>query len=891
MDRDEDYPIGVLIEELRGEDLQVRLQSIRKIATIALALGPEKTRSQLIPFLTETIYDEDEVLLALAEQLGTLVPYVGGPEYAHSLLPPLESLAAVEETVVRDKAVEALRKLAPDHTTDSIEKYFNPLLHRLANGDWFTSRTSACALFSVVYPRVRSSERWELLDFLKRLSRDETPMVRRAVAARLGELAVSMCGGPIKQQQQEQATANSEKSNDNDNSKTNSVDTTTSSVESKKSTSELSNPAEQQGKSDDETPPINDDATKEDSIKTGGDDYSTTNVKNTEEQSSFIMNPIHHNYDYYTLDPENERNTIVTELVPIFIRLVADEQESVRLMAVESVVQLAQALGPKESEEYLIDLIQQATTDKSWRVRCVVADKFTDIQLAMGQRVSRERLVPFFMKLLHDEEAEVRAFAAGKVKSFARCLLGLPVNESNTSTTTTTTTTTTANATATTTTSSSKEQPTTSHENKMDIDDKLDNEVIGGIASKDDIIMQQLLPAIKNLTSESNTHVKSALAGAILGLAPLVGKASTIEHLLPIFLAQLNDDNPEVRLNVISNLEQVNSVIGIDHLETSLLPAIVQLAEDPKWRVRLAIIEYMPLLAEQLGLEFFGDQLTELCLSWLVDQVYAIREAAVENLVRLCIKFGPEWASNFYIPKIIHLSRDENYLHRMICLQSIISLCKVVSPTICCQYLLPTVLSMHTDNVPNVRFKVAQALSNLGLQLDAKDIDSEVKACLHRLAEDSDTDVKFYAYEAMDTLKISVNSSINNNNNNKPLSPLFQSYHIKVKPALLDSPNYITTTTPTPTPTPPPVVSIQSSQLPSSTTPDLQLAGENEDESSSPLSPPLLNSVHEDVSSTNNNKMNDIITITVLSPAVSSSPQSLFAANTTTTATNGNGEL
>ncbi|CAH8861100.1 unnamed protein product [Trichobilharzia szidati] len=866
MDRGEEYPIGVLIEELRGEDLQVRLQSIRKIATIALALGPEKTRSQLIPFLTETIYDEDEVLLALAEQLGTLVPYVGGPEYAHSLLPPLESLAAVEETVVRDKAVEALRKLAPDHTTDSIENYFNPLLHRLANGDWFTSRTSACALFSVVYPRVRSSERWELLDFLRRLARDETPMVRRAVAARLGELALAMCGGSLKQ-----PTANGEKSNDSD-SKSNSVDTTTSSsAESNKSTSELSSPVEHD-KNGDQTPPIND-APKEDSVKTAGDDYST-NVKTNEEQSSFIMNPIHQNDDY-TLDPENERNNILTVLVPIFIRLVADEQESVRLMAVESVVQLAQALGPEESEEYLIDLIQQATTDKSWRVRCVVADKFTDIQLAMGQRVSRERLVPFFMKLLHDEEAEVRAFAAGKVKSFARCLLGLPVNESNTSTTTTTTTT---NATVTT-TSSSKEQPTTSNENKMDIDDKLDNEVTG-IASKDEIIMQQLLPAIKSLTSESNTHVKSALAGAILGLAPLVGKASTIEHLLPIFLAQLNDDNPEVRLNVISNLEQVNSVIGIDHLETSLLPAIVQLAEDPKWRVRLAIIEYMPLLAEQLGLEFFGNQLTELCLSWLVDQVYAIREAAVENLVRLCIKFGPEWASNFYIPKIIHLSRDENYLHRMICLQSIISLCKVVSPTICCQYLLPTVLSMHTDNVPNVRFKVAQALSNLGLQLDEKDIDSEVKACLNRLAEDSDTDVKFYAYEAMDTLKISVNS----NNNNKPL-PVFQSYHIKVKPALLDSPNYITTTTTPTTPSPPPpVVSMQSSQLPSSTTPDLhQLVGENEDESSpSPSSPPpLLNSVHEDVSSTDNNKINEIITITLSSPA-SSSAQSLFTANTTT---------
>lgn len=64
------YPIAVLIDELKNEDVQLRLNSIKKLSTIALALGVERTRSELIPFLTETIYDEDEVLLALAEQLG-----------------------------------------------------------------------------------------------------------------------------------------------------------------------------------------------------------------------------------------------------------------------------------------------------------------------------------------------------------------------------------------------------------------------------------------------------------------------------------------------------------------------------------------------------------------------------------------------------------------------------------------------------------------------------------------------------------------------------------------------------------------------------------------------------------------------------------------------------
>lgn len=86
-----------------------------------------------------------------------------------------------------------------------------------------------------------------------------------------------------------------------------------------------------------------------------------------------------------------------------------------------------------------------------------------------------------------------------------------------------------------------------------------------------------------------------------------------------MFLTQLKDEVPEVRLNIISNLDCVNEVIGIKQLSQSLLPAIVELAEDNKWRVRLAIIEYMPLLAGQLGKEFFDEKLNTLCMAWLVD--------------------------------------------------------------------------------------------------------------------------------------------------------------------------------------------------------------------------------------------------------------------------------
>eukprot|EP00967_Tisochrysis_lutea_P151041 scaffold293206_cov32-Tisochrysis_lutea.AAC.5 len=51
MEQDSLYPIAILIDELKHEDIQLRLNSIRRLPTIAAALGMERSRNELIPFL------------------------------------------------------------------------------------------------------------------------------------------------------------------------------------------------------------------------------------------------------------------------------------------------------------------------------------------------------------------------------------------------------------------------------------------------------------------------------------------------------------------------------------------------------------------------------------------------------------------------------------------------------------------------------------------------------------------------------------------------------------------------------------------------------------------------------------------------------------------------
>lgn len=53
---------------------------------------------------------------------------------------------------------------------------------------------------------------------------------------------------------------------------------------------------------------------------------------------------------------------------------------------------------------------------------------------------------------------------------------------------------------------------------------------------------------LQELVSDTNQHVKSALASVIMGLSTILGKDNTIEHLLPLFLAQLKDEVKETLL-------------------------------------------------------------------------------------------------------------------------------------------------------------------------------------------------------------------------------------------------------------------------------------------------------------------------------------------------------
>ncbi|KAI9302173.1 armadillo-type protein [Cunninghamella echinulata] len=381
MDEQELYPIAVLVEELKNEDVQLRLNAIRNLGTIAMALGPQRTRDELIPFLNDSIDDEDEVLMAVAEELASFVDYVGGNEYAHVLLSPLENLSAVEEVLVREKAVESLCKIVVIFNGSQVELYFLPLIRRLSSGEWFTNKTSATGLFASVYDLCTDEQKAELLTLFAQLIQDDTPMVRRAATKALGPFA--------KKIKKEDFLANILphflKLTDDDQDTVRLL-----TVEDVLSITSILTPEESK-------------------------QLLLPTLKSLGQDKSWRVRYVVATH-FSDLCKAFGENVTREELVDLFVGLIKDTEGEVKIMAIGQAPAFARLIDEATVEDRLLPCIKDLVIDTNQHVRAAVASNISGLAPILGKKITIEYLLPLFLQLLKDDFPDVRLNIISKLE-------------------------------------------------------------------------------------------------------------------------------------------------------------------------------------------------------------------------------------------------------------------------------------------------------------------------------------------------------------------------------------------------------------------------------------------------------------------------------------------
>jgi serine/threonine-protein phosphatase 2A regulatory subunit A len=382
---DELYPLALLIDELKHDDVTLRLNAMHRLSTIALALGKDRTRQELIPFLEDvTQEDEDEVLTVLAEELGGFIPYVGGQEYAYVLIPPLEALSAVEEPVVRDKAVESLNHICGEVTPDNAEEHIVPLIKRLSSTEWFSSRVSATGLYAAAISRVTARFQQELQSLYKDLTQDDAPMVRRAAANNLPKVIEALptvaFEGTLQQIFQSQVA------DDQDSVRLLSVDILIAIAE----------------------------ALKRQSTTKYNSDLINFTMELFNDKSWRVRYMAADRFEKLAsaLDSTESRE----RFVPAFVKLMRDSEAEVRTAISKQIPGFSALISRNVILSEIIPNVELLASDSSQHVRAALASELSRLAPLLGKDKTIEYLLPTFLQMLKDDFPDVRLNIISKLQ-------------------------------------------------------------------------------------------------------------------------------------------------------------------------------------------------------------------------------------------------------------------------------------------------------------------------------------------------------------------------------------------------------------------------------------------------------------------------------------------
>lgn len=561
MEIDEGDSILCMIDEFKAEDHNTRLHAINSLHLIAEAIGEERTRNELIPYMNELLEDEnEEVLLSLASKLSELSKYIGDIVHLPCLLPSLNVLCISEETIVQEKALNSLNNIALQMPLKALEENYIPMIESLAANSWCSARIAACSLFQIILHKVNSNKQDELIDLFIRLGADQMPTVRKAAAMNIGVIFKDL--------------------------------------------------------------------------------YSE-------------------------------------KLVKLLWALINDEADSVRQMALQSIV------GVVKDPDSLLEVIKTHAKDKSWRVRYTLVENLDKITESI------ESLFPVkseILELLKDPEIEVRcitlstlSFIVKKLPNNIICEEIIPCFENLCK--------------------------DISQHVRLSLM-KAICEVSSQIDSKTSI--QKLLPIINQLIRDENFEVRMSFAENMNFFNSAIGAKKVLTFSIPLMMQMMNDGQWRLRLKVLESLPQVAELLGVQQFTEQISAPMMKWVEDPVYAVREIALDSIMKIGLKFGSDWTKLHIVPLIEMLVITPVFNKRMTALRAVNKLSSLLEYQACSEF----LIVLASDKVPNIRLNVAKTIANICTV--------FFLKTDLirvleMMKFDCDTDVRFYSTEALRKINM--------------------------------------------------------------------------------------------------------------------------------------------------------------------------------
>eukprot|EP00118_Oscarella_pearsei_P023139 m.273097 g.273097 ORF g.273097 m.273097 type:complete len:780 (+) comp40570_c0_seq50:479-2818(+) len=416
-------------------------------------------------------------------------------------------------------------------------------------------------------------------------------------------------------------------------------------------------------------------------------------------------------------------------MVELYADLASDEEESVRVLAVEYGIALPPALAEhKISKTQFRKTFLNPTVENSWKVRAKIAQRFAKAPKWLFEPEIGTEVVDAYKTFLGDEQFEVRSQAASKLK---------------------------------------------------DVCDKFSEE-----QQKEFVL--GVISAMRSFECDSKEKLKGKLAVFTMSMTSVLGKQKTIDELLPVLEVLLKDKDVNVALEVISNWDAVAKALGgWEQLAQNLSADTCDLAKNitlllmvdsktfegklkPLFMVWLSsnetiwrrTVDSFKILAGQCREVFdwmrqsakYVERVAKAAISHpLIELAKSINEVLKKNplpTTRTSAVFS-------LIKELLNeLAKDQNPQIKLRALFFVNELAEVISNDTQIKYLFSAVEDLAKDDDPAVRCELCKTIHRLSRQKNYLNPKlsgdaSDVKQRLDGLEKDGDPDVQKAAKEAV----------------------------------------------------------------------------------------------------------------------------------------------
>jgi serine/threonine-protein phosphatase 2A regulatory subunit A len=180
--------LGFFKNEIESPDITDRIRALSHLEHVLRVLPQEQRDAEVLPLILAEIQEasDESVLLELARVL----PSLCGLWPLESIFALYQPLMETDESVVRESAVKSLTEFAANLENDEknltdFKSLFLQSLKQLHSDSWFAGKISAAQATAALFNLIPDTYAEDFAKGFLQLLTDETPLVRRAAAAKL----------------------------------------------------------------------------------------------------------------------------------------------------------------------------------------------------------------------------------------------------------------------------------------------------------------------------------------------------------------------------------------------------------------------------------------------------------------------------------------------------------------------------------------------------------------------------------------------------------------------------------------------------------------------------------------------------------------------------------